>query len=107
HSFLTRDGTPPQEMRDVARSQLARYRSVTVRDIGVERIEGTPGAFVVQLAGETVRARRVLLCTGMIDEVSALPAGATELWGTSIFQCPFCHAFEVLDRRFGWLAPTA
>jgi thioredoxin reductase len=43
-----------------------------------------------------------LLCTGMIDELPALD-GFRELWGQSIFQCPYCHAWEVRDQAFGIL----
>jgi thioredoxin reductase len=42
----------------------------------------------------------------MIDDVPALP-GYRELWGKSIFQCPYCHGWEVRDRAFGYLAPSA
>jgi thioredoxin reductase len=39
----------------------------------------------------------------MIDEVPDV-AGMRELWGTSIFQCPYCHGWEVQDRHFAYLA---
>jgi len=32
--------------------------------------------------------------------------GLRELWGGSVFQCPYCHGWEVQDRRFGYLAST-
>jgi len=106
HNFVTRDGTPPAEMRRIAREQLVPYPKVTVTDARVERVEGDVGAFDVHLATGTVRARRVLVCTGMIDELPELP-GFRELWGRSIFQCPYCHGWEVQDRPFGLLADSA
>ena len=106
HNFVTRDGTPPAEMRRIAREQLAPYPKVAVADVRVERVEGEAGAFEVHLATGDVRARRVLVCTGMIDELPALP-GFRELWGKSIFQCPYCHGWEVQDRPFGLLADSA
>lgn len=106
HNFVTRDGTPPAEMRRVARAQLAAYPNVTVTDVRVERVDGDAGAFEVHLATGAARARRVLVCTGMIDELPALP-GFRELWGRSIFQCPYCHGWEVQDRPFGLLADSA
>lgn len=105
HGFVTRDGTPPAEFRRLGRQQLGPYTSVEVRDVGVEEIRGEQGAFAVRLStGEVVKARKILLCTGMIDQIPEIE-GFRELWGGSIFQCPYCHGWEVQDRRFGFLAP--
>jgi thioredoxin reductase len=103
HNFVTRDGTPPDEFRKVGRQQLTTYPNVEVRDALVASITGTRGAFDVELTGENVAARRVLLCTGMVDELLPLE-GFRELWGHAIFQCPYCHGWEVQDRRWGYLA---
>lgn len=106
HNFVTRDGTPPEEFRRVGREQLAAYPNVEVRDARVESVSGTRGAFLVRLGSSEVQARRVLLCTGMIDET--LPVeGFSELWGHAIFQCPYCHGWEVQDRRWGVLLDAA
>lgn len=103
HNFVTRDGTPPDEFRAVGRQQLLAYPTVLVRDQHVEHIGGARGAFEVRVGGETLLVRRVLLCTGMVDLPPAIE-GMAELWGHSVFQCPYCHGFEVRDRRFGYLA---
>jgi thioredoxin reductase len=106
HNFVTRDGTPPEEFRRVGREQLATYPNVEVRDVRVASVSGTRGAFLIRLESVEVQARRVLLCTGMIDE--ALPIeGFSELWGHAIFQCPYCHGWEVQDRRWGVLLDAA
>jgi thioredoxin reductase len=103
HNFVTRDGTPPDDFRQVGRQQLATYPNVEVRDTRVEAVSGTRGAFRVVLTSETVDARRVMLGTGMVDEMLPI-AGFRELWGRSIFQCPYCHGWEVRDRMWGVLA---
>jgi thioredoxin reductase len=103
HNFVTRDGTPPEELRRIGREQLVTYPNVEARDVRVESISGTQGAFHVALTSETVEAHRVLLCTGMIDEMLPIE-GFAELWGRAIFQCPYCHGWEVQDRRWGYLA---
>jgi thioredoxin reductase len=103
HNFVTRDGTPPDEFRATARAQLATYSSVEVRDTRVDRITGERNAFEIVLAEGSVRARRVLLATGMIDEMLPI-AGFREQWGKAVFQCPYCHGWEVRDRRWGFLA---
>jgi thioredoxin reductase len=106
HNFVTRDGTTPTELRRIGREQLAAYASIDARDVGVEEIRGQRGAFDVHLATGKVQARRVLLCTGMIDEMLEID-GFRELWGTSIFQCPYCHGWEIQDQRWGYLAASA
>jgi thioredoxin reductase len=103
HNFLTRDGTPPDEMRRIAREQLAHYPNVAIRDVGVRAIAGEKGAFTVTLDDATVTARRVILATGMIDEPIAID-GFAALWGRSIFQCPYCHGWEAQGGRWGFLA---
>lgn len=103
HGFVTRDGVAPAEFRRLAREELAPY-GVEIRDARAERIEGEKGAFRVVLSSGEVEARRVLLAVGMVDQFPAIP-GYAQLWGESIFQCPYCHGFEVRDRAFGFLAP--
>lgn len=106
YNFVTRDGTPPDEFRRIAREQLARYPSVQVRDERILSLSGARGAFRLESTAGSVEARRVLLCTGMVD--ATLPIdGFSELWGHSIFQCPYCHGWEIQDRRWGFLAGAA
>ena len=102
-NFVTRDGVTPGEFRRVAREQLQQYPSVEVRDERVGEIKGELGAFTIQLSNDTIEARRILLATGMIDELPNLE-GFAELWGHSIFQCPYCHGWEIQNQRFAYLA---
>ena len=103
HNFVTRDGTPPDEFRAIGRAQLASYPSVELRDTRVAAIAGARGAFRADLGSESVEVRRVLFCTGMVDEMLPIE-GFEALWGHGIFQCPYCHGWEVRDRAWGYLA---
>ncbi len=102
HNFVSRDGIPPADFRRIAREQLTAYPRVELRDVPVGSITGGRGAFRVSVASEVVDARRVLICTGMIDELPPIP-GFRELWGHAIFQCPYCHGWEVQDRPWAFL----
>jgi thioredoxin reductase len=102
HNFVTRDGVTPADFRRIARQQLEPYGNVAVRDERVRDITGERGAFEVRLGTGPVGADRIILCTGMIDELPDLE-GFRDLWGTSIFQCPYCHGWEVQDQRFAYL----
>ncbi len=102
-NFVTRDGIPPAEFRRIAREQLQQYANVETKDALVEAITGERGEFNVRLSEGSVRSRRVLLCTGMIDELPDI-AGFKQLWGRAIFACPYCHGWEIQGRRFAYLA---
>lgn len=106
HGFVTRDGTPPSEFRRIGREQLRPYDSVEVRDAQVTSVEGERGAFVVRVGDGDVQARRVLVSSGMIDVMPETP-GYRELWAKSIFQCPYCHGWEVRDRPFAALITSS
>lgn len=107
HNFLSRDGMPPEELRAVARAQLAEYPSVRVRQAAVRAARGTrDGGFEVTLdGGETVRARRLLLATGLVDELPPIP-GLRDAWGRAVLHCPYCHGYEVRDAPLAALGST-
>lgn len=99
HNLFTRDGTPPAELRRIGREQLAAYPTVEVRDTAVadQATTATDGIYELHLAdGETVAARRLLLATGVVDELPETE-GLAGLWGRSVLHCPYCHGFEVRD----------
>ncbi|MBK8015070.1 MAG: NAD(P)/FAD-dependent oxidoreductase [Deltaproteobacteria bacterium] len=102
-NFVTRDGTPPSAFRQIAQEQLARYATVQLRADHVTSISGERDAFRLTTASGCFQTRRIVLCTGMVDEMLDLP-GFRDAWGHSIFQCPYCHGWEVRDRRWGYLA---
>jgi thioredoxin reductase len=105
HTFVTRDGIAPSDFRKVAREQLVPYATVSVQDARVSAVTAEAGAFVVTLPNEQVRARKVLLAVGVVDEPPAID-GMDRHWGRSVFQCPYCHGFERKDRAWGVLATT-
>lgn len=108
HNFLSRDGTPPAELRAAALAELAEYPSVRLRDAvvaGAAREGG--GTFRLSLGGgETVAARRILLATGLVDELPAVE-GLGALWGRCVLHCPYCHGYEVRDSPLAVLGATA
>lgn len=102
--FLTRDGMAPGEFLALGREEIARYGVELVRDraVDVAREED----FTVSLAGgRSVRARRLVVTTGLKDELPEVP-GVAERFGRDVLHCPFCHGWEVRDERFGVLAAS-
>lgn len=100
HGYLTRDGTPPSELRALARRELAPYRTVTLRDVDVVDAALTAGrvGFIVTLDdGSVVSCRRLLLATGVRDRLPAVD-GLAELYGRGVWHCPYCDGWEQRDR---------
>jgi thioredoxin reductase len=97
--LLGHDGTAPGELYELARSQVAAYDAVTLRDAEAAdaRAEGDGLVVVLSDGGGEVRTQALVLATGMDYEVPDLP-GFAELWGGAVFHCPFCHGWEVRDR---------
>lgn len=110
HGFTTRDGHHPRDVASVARVQLTRYRSVEQKALAATRVRLEGAGFAVDVdGGYPVQSRRVLLASGLADELPDI-AGVAPLWGTSVLHCPYCEAFEVRDRPFavlGWDADAA
>ncbi|GAB3836046.1 NAD(P)/FAD-dependent oxidoreductase [Hymenobacter jeollabukensis] len=95
HGFLTRDGAAPAELAALARAQLAAYPTVQLRAATATRATAEAGGFRVETAeGPAYRARKLLLATGLHDELPPLP-GFAECWGISVLHCPYCHGYEV------------
>src|SRR5918993_531425 len=99
HNLLAHDGTPPAPLRRIGREQLARYPGVQLHEATVDDAHAlAEGGFRLKLRGaDSVTARRLVLATGLVDELPAID-GLAELWGRSAFHCPYCHGFEVSDR---------
>jgi thioredoxin reductase/2-polyprenyl-3-methyl-5-hydroxy-6-metoxy-1,4-benzoquinol methylase len=103
HNYLTRDGTPPAELVAAGRDEVMRYGGQMVPG-RVETVAKGGDGFLVKLEdGDTVRARRLLVATGLVDELPDVP-GVAERWGRDVLHCPYCHGWEVRDRRIGVLA---
>jgi thioredoxin reductase len=102
HNFLTRDGMTPAELGAAGRAEVRRYGGEIVDGRAVSAA-GTRDGFAVTLGDATVlHARRLLVTTGLVDELPDVP-GVRERWGRDVLHCPFCHGWEVRDRPIGIL----
>jgi len=97
HGFLTRDGIHPGELRRIALEQLSRY-GVEYRQVHVTDAVPAGENFDLTLqGGERLACRRLLLATGVTDEVPDIP-GMREFWGAGVYHCPYCDGWEVRDQ---------
>src|SRR5215213_456783 len=100
HGYLGREGTPPAELLAVGRAEVETY-GVRVDRVAARsaRTWDRPGTgFVVATEdGREIEARRLLVATGLVDDLPDLP-GLREHWGRGVLHCPYCHGWEVRDR---------
>jgi thioredoxin reductase len=104
HNFLTRDGMPPAEFRAAGAEEVRRYGG-TIVDGEVTAARGSQDAgCLVELAdGRSYQARRLLVTTGLIDQLPDIP-GLADQWGHTVLHCPYCHGYEVRGRSIGVIA---
>ncbi len=97
HGFLSRDCIPPGELLSIGRDQLQPY-GVEFHRTTVTAVRKDSGLFEVTLDdGSRRRSRRLLIATGVVDDVPDIP-GAAQLYGSSIFHCPYCDGWEMRDQ---------
>ena len=103
HGFLTRDGIKPSELLEIGRAEARGYGAEVI-DGRVASAWRTEDGFAVTLEdGSRVGARRLLVTTGLVDELPDV-AGVRERWGRDVVHCPYCHGWEVRDEPIGVLA---
>jgi thioredoxin reductase len=103
HGYLTRDGTSPAALVAAGRDEVRGYGGDVVSG-RVRTVAAQAGGFDVSLDdGREARARRLLVTTGLVDELPDVP-GLRERWGRDVLHCPYCHGWEVRDEPIGILS---
>ncbi|MEU1470074.1 NAD(P)/FAD-dependent oxidoreductase [Streptomyces sp. NPDC005761] len=107
HNYLGREGTPPSELVATGRKEVAAYGAEIVEGevVSAEKLPAGAGFRVVRGDGTAVTARRLLVTTGLVDELPPIP-GLAERWGQDVLHCPYCHGWEVRDMAIGVVALT-
>jgi thioredoxin reductase len=103
--FLSRDGMPPAELLAAGRDEVAGYGGHLVEAEVVDVQPHDDGFELVLSDGQALTARRLLVTTGLRDEIPELP-GVHERWGRDLLHCPYCHGYEVRDQPLGVLGGT-
>lgn len=99
HGYLGHDGISPSGFLEVAREEARSYGVEVVQGRAIDVTRNDDGSFHVALVGgHAIVARRVLAATGLVDELPDID-GVAEHWGGDVIHCPFCHGYEVRDRR--------
>jgi len=104
HGFFGQDGKAPFAILQEARRQLLAYPTVEMVEAEVLNARKSEAGFIVALKdGGEMEAARLVLATGLRDELPPLP-GLQERWGITVLHCPYCHGYEFGGEELGVLA---
>lgn len=104
HGFLTQDGIEAAGIAARGRAQVQAYPNVAWIDDVAVAAEAEGDCFRITLAGGSkVLGRRLVLATGMIDELPPVD-GLAARWGKTVFHCPYCHGYELDEGDIGVIA---
>lgn len=104
HGFLGQDGREAASIASDAKAQLLAYDTVSwVDDTALSAAPSGAGFMVTPASGQPYFGRRLVLATGVVDELPPID-GLAERWGKSVFHCPYCHGYELNQGRIGVLA---
>ncbi|WP_235531470.1 FAD-dependent oxidoreductase [Phycicoccus sp. Soil748] len=101
HGYLSRDGMPPSDLLKTGRAEVTGYGGTIIAGRVDELVRDDGGGFTAVLGdGDQIHARRVLVTTGLRDELPDVP-GLRDRWANDVLHCPYCHGWEVRDRAAG------
>jgi thioredoxin reductase len=107
HGFLSRDGLPPGELLALGRNEVEGYGGEMLAGTVTDLVRnGGSGFWVLLEGGRRVSARRLLVTTGLRDELPDIP-GLRDRWARDVLHCPYCHGHEVRDRQLGVLGGSS
>lgn len=105
HNVLGQDGISPLDLLARGRAEATGY-GAEIRPGTVVDAAGSVDDFTLRLSsGDVVKARRLILATGLVDELPDIP-GVAELWGHDVLHCPYCHGYEVRGTRIVQIATS-
>ena len=104
HNFITQDGEKPGVIVGKAKEQVLKYSSVQfLNDSAVSGKKTAAGFAITTQAGQAFTAKKLVFATGIKDSMPAIK-GFAECWGISVVHCPYCHGYELRNRKTGIMA---
>lgn len=103
HGFLSREGMSPRDLLAAGREELARYGGAMTSGFVRQASRGEDQFILAVNDGSTRTARRLLIASGIVDELPELP-GVADRWGRDVLYCPYCHGWEIRNKKIGVLA---
>ncbi len=104
HNFLTQDGVPPHEIATIGKQQVARYETVKfVNDFATSGTKTKNGFKIKTAKNQNFKASKLIFATGIKDLMPEIK-GFSDCWGISVVHCPYCHGYEIRNKKTGIIA---
>ncbi|UXP31055.1 NAD(P)/FAD-dependent oxidoreductase [Reichenbachiella agarivorans] len=104
HNFLTQDGSTPSQISHVAKSQVAKYDSVKFYEgLAIDGMRISEGFEITTSNGDVFTTKKLVLATGIKDIMPDIK-GFSECWGISVVHCPYCHGYEIRNKKTAIIA---
>jgi len=104
HNFLTRDGVPPGEIAKIAREEVAKYPTIEFYNgFAVNGTKISEGFMIKTSDRNSFKGKKLIFATGILDSLHDIK-GFAECWGISVIHCPYCHGYEVRNKKTAILA---
>lgn len=106
HGYLTQDGVSPREFRARAWKDLSKYPTVHVKEDRVTGIVSKEGRFIISTPNDQLEARKIVIATGLQENLPAI-RGLSDVYGISVFSCPFCDGWELRNKKLALIGENA
>lgn len=104
NNFLTQDGKTPREITEVSKKQVLKYDTITFYDgIALKGRKVSEGLEITTNNGAVFKGKKVVFATGIKDQLPAIK-GIEQCWGISVVHCPYCHGYEIRDKKTAIIA---
>lgn len=104
HNFITLDGEKPANITKKAKEQVLQYNTVLFYEGIAIKGEKKENYFsVLTDKSDVFYAKKLIFATGIKDVFPAIK-GFSECWGISVVHCPYCHGYEIKDKKTAILA---
>ncbi len=104
HNFITQDGATPSEISQKAKSQVLEYNTVHfAEDKAIKGIKNDHGFTIHTESGKKFNAKKIVFATGIKDIMPEIK-GLSDCWGISVVHCPYCHGYEIKNKKTGIIA---
>lgn len=106
HNYLTRDDIEPKKFLEISKKETKKY-GVMIKHIAIKKAhKKNKSHFTVTDANRKIyHSKKLILATGLIDKLPDVP-GAKNIYGKSMFHCPYCDGWEVKDKKIAVYSQT-
>ncbi|WP_157614266.1 NAD(P)/FAD-dependent oxidoreductase [Pseudotamlana agarivorans] len=99
HNFITQDGINPKQISELAKEQVLKYNTVKfLNDFAISGKKNSSGFTIKTKSRKEVSSQKLIFATGVKDIMPSIK-GFSDCWGISIVHCPYCHGYEIREKK--------